>query len=272
MSAIEYPTLVVRAPSGRRLETIALAIGICLPVPLLAVTGLSVPLPNVVERIAAALVPWADPVAAETVAARGMIVTTAGEEPPAGVAPAAVQQTLPTPTTRAGKRAAVAGGATAPVVRAPESRPTTSAQQATPTTSAAPTATPASVPVEVERTGTEPTAAGGDAPAPTTPRAETQPTSAPAPVSSVPARPAPAPTEPAPSPTQSTPVVTLPVLPVQVPPQVPATVNEVVDEVTTIVNDPVGTVVADPLGTVGGIVNTPLLPLPPLLPGLGKKK
>ena len=69
MSAIEYPSFALRAPStGRRLETIAIAIGICLPVPLLAATGLSVPLPNVVERIAAALVPWAEPVAAETTA------------------------------------------------------------------------------------------------------------------------------------------------------------------------------------------------------------
>ena len=42
---------------------LVVAAGICLPVPLLAATGLSVPLPNVVERIAAALVPWAEPVA-----------------------------------------------------------------------------------------------------------------------------------------------------------------------------------------------------------------
>ena len=80
MSAIEYPTFALRAPStGRRLETIAIAIGICLPVPLLAATGLSVPLPNVVERIAAALVPWAEPVAVETAALRGTIVPTAAE-------------------------------------------------------------------------------------------------------------------------------------------------------------------------------------------------
>jgi hypothetical protein len=35
-------------------------LGICLPVPLLAVTGLSIPLPASVERLAASLVPWAE--------------------------------------------------------------------------------------------------------------------------------------------------------------------------------------------------------------------
>ena len=34
--------------------------GVCLPVPLLGMTGLSIPLPAAVERIAATLVPWAD--------------------------------------------------------------------------------------------------------------------------------------------------------------------------------------------------------------------
>ena len=83
MSAIEHPSFALRAPStGRRLETIAIAIGICLPVPLLAATGLSVPLPNVVERIAAALVPWAEPAAVETAAVRGTIVPTAAETAP----------------------------------------------------------------------------------------------------------------------------------------------------------------------------------------------
>ena len=95
MSATQYASLVLRTPSKRalptrfrfagRLETLVLAAGICLPVPLLAATGLSVPLPNVVERIAAALVPWADPVAFDADAAQGpsgTIVPTAAETDP----------------------------------------------------------------------------------------------------------------------------------------------------------------------------------------------
>jgi hypothetical protein len=42
-----------------RPEHVALVLGLCLPVPLLAVTGLSIPLPSSVERLAASLVPWA---------------------------------------------------------------------------------------------------------------------------------------------------------------------------------------------------------------------
>ena len=74
-----------------------------------------------------------------------------------------------------------------------------------PTTSAAPAAAPDSVPVEVERTGTEPTAAGGDAPAPTSRPEQPAPVSA-APVRSNPAPAAPPPA-PTPTPTQSTPSV-----------------------------------------------------------------
>jgi hypothetical protein len=43
----------------RRWERILVALAVCLPVPVLAATGLSVPLPATVERLAAALVPWA---------------------------------------------------------------------------------------------------------------------------------------------------------------------------------------------------------------------
>src|SRR6188768_3658035 len=83
MSATQYASLVLRTPSKRalptrfhfrsagRLEALVLAVGICLPVPLLAATGLSVPLPNVVERIAAALVPWAEPVALDATELQG---------------------------------------------------------------------------------------------------------------------------------------------------------------------------------------------------------
>jgi hypothetical protein len=49
-----------RARTSLRLDVAAVALGVCLPIPLLAATGLSLPLPASVERLAAALVPWAD--------------------------------------------------------------------------------------------------------------------------------------------------------------------------------------------------------------------
>lgn len=50
----------------RRWERALIALAVCLPVPVLAATGLSVPLPATVERLAAALVPWADAAKLET--------------------------------------------------------------------------------------------------------------------------------------------------------------------------------------------------------------
>jgi hypothetical protein len=44
----------------RRWERVLVVLAVCLPVPVLAATGLSIPLPATVERLAAALVPWAD--------------------------------------------------------------------------------------------------------------------------------------------------------------------------------------------------------------------
>ena len=58
MSTLHYTTPIPR--SSAWLERLVLVVGLCLPVPLLAVTGLSLPIPAAVERIAAALVPWAD--------------------------------------------------------------------------------------------------------------------------------------------------------------------------------------------------------------------
>lgn len=46
--------------AGRRWESILAVLSVCLPIPLLAATGLSIPLPAGVERIGAALVAWAD--------------------------------------------------------------------------------------------------------------------------------------------------------------------------------------------------------------------
>jgi hypothetical protein len=71
-----------RTRARARLEHIALVLGICLPVPLLAVTGLSIPLPSSVERLAAALVPWAETSnldASGAGGASGSIIRTPGE-------------------------------------------------------------------------------------------------------------------------------------------------------------------------------------------------
>jgi hypothetical protein len=51
----------VRAHSlGARWERLLAVASVCLPIPLLAATGLSIPLPSSVERIGAALVAWVD--------------------------------------------------------------------------------------------------------------------------------------------------------------------------------------------------------------------
>jgi hypothetical protein len=63
----------------RRWERVLVALAVCLPVPVLAATGLSIPLPETVERLAATLVPWGDAAKLEadeslTVGADGAIV------------------------------------------------------------------------------------------------------------------------------------------------------------------------------------------------------
>lgn len=45
---------------SHRLERLVLVFVVCVPVPAFALSGLNVPLPGVVERVAAALVPWAN--------------------------------------------------------------------------------------------------------------------------------------------------------------------------------------------------------------------
>ena len=66
----------------RRAQRVLLVLAVCLPIPVLAATGLSVPLPEIVERLAVALVPWAEATTLEasaTPAARGSIVLAPGE-------------------------------------------------------------------------------------------------------------------------------------------------------------------------------------------------
>jgi hypothetical protein len=74
-----------------RWERILLVLGVCLPVPLLAATGLSIPLPATVERLAAGLVPFAQAAtrqdASSARAPRGVIVRAPGEAAPEGSEP-----------------------------------------------------------------------------------------------------------------------------------------------------------------------------------------
>jgi hypothetical protein len=69
----------------QRWHRVLAVLGICLPIPIFAATGLSVPLPATVERLAAALVPWAgDATLADTqafsVGENGSIVRAPGED------------------------------------------------------------------------------------------------------------------------------------------------------------------------------------------------
>jgi hypothetical protein len=77
-------------------ERLLIVLAVCLPVPALAATGLSIPLPATVERLAVALVPWADAANLEaeeslTVGADGAIVLAryelADTEQPTALAP-----------------------------------------------------------------------------------------------------------------------------------------------------------------------------------------
>ena len=58
-----------------------IVLGICLPVPLFAATGLTIPLPASVERLAAALVPWVETALVDSNSAllRGTITLAPGE-------------------------------------------------------------------------------------------------------------------------------------------------------------------------------------------------
>ena len=76
-----------RVRLARRWELALIVIGLSLPIPLFAATGLSFPLPATVERLVAALVPWTNAAAVEEnqaldTGARGSIVHAPGEPAP----------------------------------------------------------------------------------------------------------------------------------------------------------------------------------------------
>ena len=252
MSATEYPSFIVRSSTGptmpwparssRRLETVALALAICLPVPMFAVMGLSLPLPNFVERIAAALVPWADPVTLEAGelprGASGSIVpaVAAADAGPSSVVLGAVAATL-----------SVKRSVPAPVAAKPSAATPAASRPAATGGGATPVPAPTALPTASDEPAREPVAV----PKP----AETPTKLAPGVTETVPAPPVPLP-EP------------IPIVP-PFPTPLPAPVQEAVD-VVAIADDPVGTVDGVVGGVVGGIVPAPggTTPLP--LPGLGK--
>jgi hypothetical protein len=86
--APDYPLpSAARVQLARRWELALIVIGLSLPIPLFAATGLSLPLPATVERLAAALVPWTNAAALEEnqaldPGARGAIVRAPGEPAP----------------------------------------------------------------------------------------------------------------------------------------------------------------------------------------------
>jgi diguanylate cyclase len=273
MSTLHYTPAAWRAPSARRLETIALAIGLCLPVPAFAATGLSIPLPGVVERLAASLVPWVEELelaSGELDAPKGAIVRAAGEAVPASavapvttkanaVAPLGPRATALEEATSAPKPPAAIPTRSGMPGPMPNDRPTASAPAAPGATTAAAPAQPPQPPTRTKESSPVPspslqprtTVPIGSTPAPApTPKTDPAPTAAPTPVAPV--------------------VETVTTV-------VDNTVTNTVTTVEEVVKDPVATVgkiVEDPVttvtNTVTGILQPPSQPKKPLLPGLGK--
>ena len=237
MTAASYttrPFLPLARTSFRWTRFFAL-LGVCLPVPICAVSGLSIPLPAIVERIAVSLVPWADGVAMSAneplhTGTGGSIVTGADERSADEVARLAGVVTTDGTRTKDGGRL---------VFPFPGGRVTTGPGSLTP---AAPDRGPAAP--DQGAGGAQPAGSGDQAPsAPSAPGESPMPEPGPSPTT---------PTEPAPPPVQSNPDPLAPVKPV---------VEDVLEPVTPIVEDTTKTVEE---------ILPPLPPLPPILPGLGK--
>jgi hypothetical protein len=234
MTAASYstrPFAPLSRPSIRWTRFLAL-LGVCLPVPICAVSGLSLPLPATVERIAASLVPWAGGVTmsgneALQTGEDGSIVAGTDERSGDGAAHlVGVVSTLGTRTKDGGRLVVPRPGAG--VVPPARGIPTVPGSLAP----AAPD----------QGTGRAQPANGGDSTpsAPSTPSESPTPAPGPAPTT---------PTEPAPPPVQSD-------------PDPVAAVKPVVDEVLA----PVAPIVEDTVNTVEETIS----PVVPVLPGLGK--
>jgi hypothetical protein len=210
----------------------ALAIlGVCLPVPLSAMTGLSLPLPAVVERLAAGLVPWIETagVQANEALARGAVgsigivldeVDPSTDETQSAAAPRVVRVAARTKVARP-------DGGSVPALpssdRAPAGEETSRAEEA---------------PRGAEQSAASP-APGEEAPVP-------------APVASDPPPATDPPTDPAPPPPTNDPDPVAPV--VGIVDDTVDTGNKVVDDVTETVEDVTGVPVPNvpPLPGLGG--------------------
>jgi hypothetical protein len=100
------PTHARAESVGSRWERLLAVASVCLPIPLLAATGLSIPLPAGVERIGAALVSWADEEAGASPLGEAGTIVLADAEQAAPEGPGGAVLTI--------RRSTAAGGATAP--------------------------------------------------------------------------------------------------------------------------------------------------------------
>lgn len=241
MSSARHPTSADRVG---RFERIAIVVGVCLPVPLVAATGLSIPLPAVVERLAAALVPWAEAatLSQHSLASRsGSIVFAPGELSTAELATA--------PSAPVAGREAPAP--TPDGARAPEDRASDPADRSD-ATDDDPADVPVAGPTEPTPAGPSPRkdqpTAGGDGPKP---ESGDEPGPTPDATDPEPSGGGTEPPPPAPGPDPATKPVEDAV------DDVVETVEPVVDTAADTVEDTTDTVTdvaSDPVGTVGGIV------------------
>jgi hypothetical protein len=249
MTAASYTSRAF-APSGRRTvrwqRALAL-LGICLPVPICAASGLTLPLPAIVERIAVSLVPWAD---ARTMSANealragvsGTILADPGERTRSAIEPSATSTSV-APRRRTSDGTSVVIPRPGDPYAWPESR-----DEPIP-------ATPApGVPGPAAPTRTTDPAVRAEPPSGTGGVPVESPTSS----NPVPAPSDPAPTTPDPAPTTPDPVVQPIVEDVLAPVQPVVEVLEPVAPVAPIVEDTVK------------IVDETIEPVTGLLPGLGK--
>jgi hypothetical protein len=231
MTAASYTLRASSPPARSGLRWTLALLGVCLPVPICAVSGLSLPLPAAVERIAASLVPWSDGIAMSAnealgIGARGSIVADLYEQSEAGSHQARLVKLVGKQARRERTTVILLPGPGAPSL--PGTTPTERGRLAP----AAPE----------QGGGSAQPGDGGSAP------------SAPA----SPESPAPAPTTPA-QPTEPTQP------PVTSDPDPVAAVKPVVDEVLA----PVTPVVEETKKTVVETI-APVAPIVPVLPGLGK--
>jgi hypothetical protein len=258
-------------PSLRFQRAVA-ALAVCLPVPVCAASGLSLPLPTTVERVAAALVPWIDAVPMSANEAlrpgvAGSIVVQANER---NVVAAPVAQTAA--VTTAGRQRSKKSGrvvvrrpglAAVPLIGFPivsDGAAPTEGVAANPTAGGGTPAVPG-VSSPAPRAGDHADAAGGGQP---------QPAVAPAPQPTPPTvtdKPASAP------PTASTPSEPPPASPPRSEPSPVAPVTNVVEQVAAPVVAPVAPIVEATQTTVEQtktVVEQTVAPVTGLLPGIGK--